>query len=234
MRWTAEAIVPAPDAVARAMGLPDARPPSPRTLRLVEEARRMFLRLAEPRAVVAEVTRDAFAGVFAGEGRNDAATPLGAIHSRAEALALFVATLGAPVTAAIAGLFARHEPALAYVLDTTASEAADTLAARVGRDVEARARHRGTVSHGARALPYSPGYCGWHVSGQAALFSALDPGPAIGVTLTDSFLMQPLKSVSGVVVVAPPEIHDAGTGFDCCPACSTRQCQDRRLALTRD
>ena len=68
MRWTAETMVPAPDAVARAMGLPDARPPSPRTSQLVEEARRMFLQLADPRAVAADVTPGAFARVFAGEG----------------------------------------------------------------------------------------------------------------------------------------------------------------------
>jgi hypothetical protein len=234
MRWTAGAVVPAPGDLARAMGLPDGRPFSPRTSGLVDEARGVFLRLAAPCAVAAEVTPDAFARVYAGDGRNDATTPLEGIHPRAEALALFVATLGAPVSDAIGDLFARDQAALAYVLDTLASEAADTLAMRVSREVEERARRRGSASSRARALPYSPGYCGWHISGQAALFSALGPGPAVGVTLGDSFLMQPLKTVSGVVVVGGPDVHAIDTDHDCCVTCQTRQCQDRLAALVRE
>lgn len=45
---------------------------------------------------------------------------------------------------------------------------------------------------------YSPGYCGWEVVEQKKLFSLL-PERFCGIELTDSCLMQPTKSVSGVI-----------------------------------
>ena len=51
------------------------------------------------------------------------------------------------------------------------------------------------VSH-----PYSPGYCGWHVTQQKFFFSLLPEQPC-GVRLSESSLMSPIKSVSGVIAV---------------------------------
>lgn len=45
---------------------------------------------------------------------------------------------------------------------------------------------------------FSPGYCGWHVSQQQLLFP-LFRGQTCGVRLTDSSLMVPIKSVSGII-----------------------------------
>jgi hypothetical protein len=233
LRWPADAVMPAAERHRQAMGLPRGLPPSARTAGLVAEARDMLLRLAEPRACVAPIDRAAFARVHAGQGRNDPQTPLARIVAHADALALFVATLGAPLTNAIGDLFARDHPALGYVLDTLASETADGLAYRVAGEVASRAAASGSTGPDAKALPYSPGYCGWHVSGQRALFDALGAEAHVGVTLNDSFLMQPLKSVSGVVVVAAPEVHDAGMDYECCESCQTRECQDRLFALRR-
>lgn len=46
---------------------------------------------------------------------------------------------------------------------------------------------------------FSPGYCGWHVSEQQSLFPLFNTDAPCGVTLTDSSLMTPIKSVSGVI-----------------------------------
>ena len=45
---------------------------------------------------------------------------------------------------------------------------------------------------------YSPGYCGWEVAEQKNLFSLL-PEHFCGIELTSSCLMQPTKSVSGII-----------------------------------
>ena len=45
---------------------------------------------------------------------------------------------------------------------------------------------------------FSPGYCGWHVSQQQQLFPLFE-GHTCGVRLTDSSLMLPIKSVSGII-----------------------------------
>lgn len=45
---------------------------------------------------------------------------------------------------------------------------------------------------------YSPGYCEWSVAEQAYLFDLL-PDNFCGISLSDSFLMDPIKSVSGII-----------------------------------
>ncbi len=45
---------------------------------------------------------------------------------------------------------------------------------------------------------YSPGYCGWQTSEQFMLFKIF-PDNFCGVMLTDSALMDPIKSVSGII-----------------------------------
>jgi hypothetical protein len=81
-------------------------------------------------------------------------------------------------------------------------------------------------------LPYSPGYCGWNVTGQRALFAHLDPHE-LGITLNESCLMHPVKLVSGVLVLAPIEAHDFNPAFPCCATCITLDCQERAATLER-
>ena len=215
--------------VLRLQGIPDSVDPSPRVLTIVEAAAAVYLETAEPRALVADISQDAFAGVFRGEGRNASATPIEAVVSRADALALFVATVGARVTDRVRTLFAQNEPAIAVMLDAIASAAADRLTHLLA------VRHAATANDADNrdglALGYSPGYCGWHVSGQRALFACLRP-EAIGVTLNASCLMDPIKSVSGVLAAGPADIHRFAPGYEFCADCRTRTClgRARRLA----
>lgn len=213
LAWTAEASLPPRESVLRAQGLPDGARLSPRIRALLAEASGLYLRLAEPRAVVESIERPAFAALYAAEGRNDRRSPLADIQPLADALALFVATLGARLSDAIGELFAQREPALGYMLDSVASEAADALTGAASQDFLAFLREAGAVGPEARVLPYSPGYCGWHVSGQRSLFTALRPEADTGVTLNESCLMQPLKSVSGVLVAAAGAAHQTLPGL---------------------
>jgi hypothetical protein len=227
--WSPAETVPERAEVLSLQGLPPGAEPSPRIAALLDAARADYLELAEPRAMVAEISRQAFAGVYRGEGRNAPETPLEAVCPRADRLALFAATVGAPVTARVRELFTRNQPALAALLDSVASAAADRLAARVGSRYLERAGV--DVAGGCRVLAYSPGYCGWHVSGQRALFAFLAPGE-IGITLNASCLMEPLKSVSGVLVAGPAEIHRFTPDYAFCPDCREQPCRKRIAALS--
>ncbi len=189
---------------------------------------------AEPRGLLRPVTVPEFEEVFRGEGRNAAEAPLAGIFPRAARLALFAVTLGPAVTARIETLFGEGEYPLGAMLDAAASEATeragDVLADRFraaagdpGRDALAG------DDPGRRAdaiLRYSPGYCGWDMSGQRALFGTLDPG-RIGISLRPSFLMDPLKSMTGVIVAGPPEIHRFDPDFPFCAECVSHGCRRR-------
>lgn len=70
---------------------------------------------------------------------------------------------------------------------------------------------------------FSPGYCGWHVSQQQLLFP-LFGGHTCGVTLTDSSLMVPIKSVSGIIGLGKEVRRLDYT----CGLCDFKQCYKRR------
>ena len=66
---------------------------------------------------------------------------------------------------------------------------------------------------------YSPGYCEWDVSEQHRFFSLL-PEAFCGVSLTESSLMQPTKSVSGVMGIG----HSAQKRAHACSICTMVNC----------
>ena len=229
LAWTAAESLPARAEILRLQGVPAETDLPPRLGALLEAALAGYLETAEPRAIVGGISREEFRDVYRGEGRNAPETPLETVLAGAERLALFVATVVDAVTTRIRDLFGRNEPALCAMLDSVASAAADRLAVLLS------ARFLGTEggagANGTRVLAYSPGYCGWHVSGQLALFAALDPGE-IGVTLNSSCLMEPLKSVSGVLVAGPAGIHRFAPAYPFCPECRDQSCRARNAALT--
>jgi len=229
--WAAADTVPGRAEVLRLQGVPGDAAVTPRIAALHATALAAFLETAEPRAVMAEIGRAEFAAVHRGEGRNAAETPLEGVVAGAERLALFAATVGPGVSARIRDLFATNQPALATMLDAVASAAADRLPELLGAGWMGPAG--AAAADGACVLAYSPGYCGWHVSGQRALFAALEPA-GIGVTLNASCLMEPLKSVSGVLVAGPARIHRFVPGFGFCPECREKPCRARMASLSRD
>lgn len=214
-----DAILPAPGDILVQMGLPADADPGPAG-EMGVAAERILRDLLTPRGLLADIDPADFAAIYPGRGDNAPRTPLGAIHPRADRLALFAVTAGPAVCAEIKALFAAHEYPLAAALDAGASLSADAAAAW------AQEIFAGRCDSDAGVLRYSPGYCGWHVSGQIKLFAVLDPGE-IGITLGESCLMDPLKSVSGVMVAGPPAIHDFAIDFDFCAACTDHACRDR-------
>ena len=75
---------------------------------------------------------------------------------------------------------------------------------------------------------FSPGYCGWHVSQQQLLFP-LFGGQTCGVCLTESSLMVPIKSVSGIIGLGEKVRKLDYT----CGLCDFKQCYKRKLKLSK-
>jgi hypothetical protein len=227
-----EAIGRRPDraAVLEAQGIPRSASVPEAVLGLADRSIERYSRLVRPRGTIVEIGREEFAAIYRGEGANAPRSPLQQIYPQAEQLALFALTLGGAISEKIGELFRRNEPAEAYALDAVASERAEAAADLLSRQYLDGLRRSGRVDRSSTVLPYSPGYCGWHVTGQRRLFARLEP-QRIGVTLNESCLMQPLKSVSGVLVVGPARIHEFENDYDFCELCTTRQCRGRIASL---
>jgi len=231
VEWAPAEAAPGRAEVLLLQGVPGDVAVPARIAALHEQALAAFLGTAEPRALLAGISRADFARVYRGEGRNAAETPLEEVVAGAERLALFVATVGGGVGELIRDLFGRNEPALATMLDAVASAAADRLPVLLAERWPGPGG--GGSGDGGRVLAYSPGYCGWHVTGQRALFAWLDPAE-LGVTLNASCLMEPLKSVSGVLVAGPAAIHRFDPAFGFCPECREKPCRARLALLSRE
>ena len=161
---------------------------------------------------------------------NDPEAPVATIYPGADDLALLAVTLGVEVSTTITRLFSENDFAFATVFDAVASGGADFLAEVAMRAHLERSGLAGGEQSDEASLLYSPGYCGWHVSGQRALFHRLKP-ERIGIELLESCLMQPSKSVSGVIVTGPAEIHRFVPDFAFCADCATKSCRERIASL---
>ena len=202
-------------------------PAAPQVRSVIDRARELFIDTARPKALYETISAADFNLVYRGDGGNEENTPLEQVLEEAVSLALFAVTLGREISNRIGGLFDKGELAEGYILDQMASFAADELAQNAARRFEAETG----AAPGTAVLPYSPGYCGWNVTGQRALFARLEPGE-LGLTLNESCLMHPVKSVSGVLVLAPIGAHGFSPAFPCCATCTTLDCQERAAALT--
>ncbi len=223
LRWPARACLPTADDVLRGQGIPPARADG-RIAEALAWALERFAELAEPVGIRVEVTGDEFGRIFRGAGRNAPANPLKDIYPQALRLALFAVTVGPKPERLVARLFKEGKFELGYLLDAVASSAADRLAELLQSGIW-------NLESGI-ALRYSPGYCGWDLTGQRALFRRLKPAQ-IGIRLRRSCLMEPLKSVSGVVVLAAAGAHRFKNNFPFCPACATKSCRSRITEIER-
>lgn len=74
---------------------------------------------------------------------------------------------------------------------------------------------------------YSPGYCDWFLSEQKKLFT-LFPEGSTHITLTDSSLMLPVKSVSGIVAIGK-DVKRREYGCDICKMASCIKNKKKQL-----
>ena len=222
-------LLPTPADVFAALGMKTNTEPALKVTELLRRALEIYKTLSEPRNVLEVISKSDFAALYSGQGLNAAETPLALIFPRAERMLLFAFTLGAPISREIERLFQSQDFALASMLDTVASLAADNA----GREAEAWIARQGEADQSGsrvqKVFLYSPGYCGWHISGQKKLFEFLRP-ERIDIHLNERFLMIPLKSISGVLVVGASEIHQIFARYPFCAHCQSPTCLERGTA----
>lgn len=224
-------IKPDPAGVFELQGIPAGTQPPERVKVLYDSAEALFFKMAVPIGIIADISIHEFADIYPGNGLNEPDTPLEHIFPQADFLALFAFTLGAEISREIEEQYKNKNLALAYMLDSIASYGADKAAEAAQRIFLDQILSMGKAEKSIRVLLYSPGYCGWHVSGQGKLFGYLKP-EKIGIMLNESFLMIPLKSISGVLVAGKADIHRFSSNYPFCALCQTHNCIERMSFLS--
>ena len=223
-------VVPDEQSVMQLQGIPASREPPENARQLFRAALVIYQDCAHPAGILKQILEREFMEIYKGESLNEQNTPVPGIAARARALALFAVTLGHAVHDRISGLFGGKELALGSMLDSCASIGAEKAADLVEVCFVNSLIGKGLVNEECVAMRYSPGYCGWHVSGQKKLFDYLKP-ERIGMKLRESYLMEPLKSVSGVIIAGKREIHIIEDNYPFCSECETHSCQERMKML---
>ena len=216
-------IQPEREVVFKEFGIPKIDLVSEKIHRLYLDAIKIFRETSKPIVIYSEISEEKFQNIFKGEGNNSAETPVKQIFSKADNLILFALTMGKEVSEKIDILFKENDFALGSMLDNIASLTADNAVRKMEKFATKNTKNH---QENILTLAYSPGYCGWHISGQKKLFEYLHP-EKIGITLNDSFLMIPLKSVSGVLISGKREIHKFKNDFSFCSLCRTKSCLAR-------
>ncbi len=119
---------------------------------------------------------------------------IGAALRKMEKTAIFAATIGQEFDYWSKRTFEDVDPLAGYIIDIIGSEMAEALLVWLENKIIQAEKHYGNQC----SRSYSPGYCGWDVAEQQKLFSFL-PHNFCNIRLTESALMIPHKSVSGII-----------------------------------
>jgi hypothetical protein len=138
---------------------------------------------------------------------------------RSESVAVFLCTAGTEI--GIRSKKAMHERDFlrGYIYDVVGSEIVEVAADIMQEDLEKSM----LVSGNKITNRYSPGYCGWDVAEQHKLFDLI-PENYCGIQLTPSALMDPVKSVSGIIGIGKNVRYNHYT----CGMCEMDDCLYRR------
>jgi hypothetical protein len=142
----------------------------------------------------------------------------------AEKLAFFMITAGEGITTWSQRELTGGDPLAGYIIDLLGSEIVAAAGEMMQEDLAGKVSKEGfRITN-----RYSPGDCGWPVTDQQLLFS-LFPENFCGISLSDSSLMHPIKSVSGIIGIGE---HVRKTAY-ACDLCEMESCEYRHRRATR-
>ena len=144
---------------------------------------------------------------------------------RIESVAVFACTAGEGIGKKSRELMTGGDPLKGYIFDVTGSVVVDAAASLMQDKLAASL----IISGQKITNRYYPGYCGWSVEEQHKLFKLL-PGNFCGIRLTDSALMDPVKSGSGIIGLGKNVKYTKYT----CSYCNRMDCVYRKVSDKAD
>ena len=137
-----------------------------------------------------------------------------------ECIAVVVATVGSGVDSLIKKYNGVYDFLKAYWCDKLSNWVLDKLMTYLINDIRDEAKERGMQV----TSNWGPGYCGWNIKEQKNLLSLCDAS-CLGITLSSSMIMNPVKSISGVVGIG----HNVVFKKSGCSDCNLHKCAYRSL-----
>lgn len=134
---------------------------------------------------------------------------------KSEQIVVFLCTAGKTISDRSQELMNNGDLMEGFVVDTIGSVATEKTMDIIHKKLEAELLEDGLKV----TNRYSPGYCEWDVAEQQKLFQ-LYPEAYCGITLNESSLMSPIKSVSGFIGVGPEVSYKAYA----CDLCTQQNC----------
>jgi hypothetical protein len=148
--------------------------------------------------------------------------PVASVVAGASELAVGVCTAGSEISQRITEHQRAGRRLRAMFLDDLGSWAVDQVRQQVCRTIETDATARGWRA----SASLSPGESEWSVAEQSVIFKLVD-ARSIGVTLTESLVMTPIKSLSLIVGIGPGPLGVEGASN--CDFCTIRErCAHRK------
>lgn len=141
--------------------------------------------------------------------------------SGCDRIIVFAATLGLGPDRLIAR-YSRLSPAKALLMQAVGTERIEDLCDRFCDSIRQDACRQGL----SMAPRFSPGYGDLPLTVQQEIFRVLDCPRKIGLTLNESFLMSPSKSVTAILGLGPCADPGQSTG---CRSCGKTDCPYRRM-----
>jgi len=144
---------------------------------------------------------------------------------KSESVALFLCTAGEVIGKRSRKAMVERDLLRGYIYDVTGSEIAEAAADLMQAELEKEVAESGMKI----TNRYSPGYCGWNVEEQHKLFNLI-PYNYCGIRLTESALMDPVKSVSGIIGIG----EDVKANPYTCKMCNMKDCIYRKIKERRE
>ncbi len=138
---------------------------------------------------------------------------------RADSIAIFLCTAGSELGNRSRRAMKEGDLLTGYIYDVIGSEMVEAASDLMQADLEREMSNEGRKI----TNRYSPGYCGWNVEEQHKLFRFF-PDNYCGIRLTQSALMDPVKSVSGFIGIGEHVKYNQYT----CRLCDMKDCIYRR------
>ena len=139
---------------------------------------------------------------------------------KADSVAVFLCTAGEEIGVRSRNAMKDRDFLKGYIFDIVGTEIVEAAADLMQGDLEKNMRDSGKKI----TNRYSPGYCGWDVTEQHKLFQLI-PENYCGIKLTPSALMDPVKSISGIIGIGENVKNNPYT----CRLCNQNDCVYRGI-----